>query len=726
MGCSLLGSCGRHEASRELVDAPVWVATPASLLYCRVPEQVSGTDMRYLELAWQRSDAFVVDEADRVQIQWDQAFSPSQTLAGPGADAWLDEVRPMFERHMRSTRGQHLFSEPVRDWSIEIASAGMLVARLRSLLAEHAHVREWLGEGYFNEWRLSVRLASDISRRAPDPPCDSPAAGGPAQEVWTFDEDCRKRWLEIFTAWMRDPGARYDGDDPEIAVLRDLSARGYQSPAAVTVELRDWLCSRRDIVPVSERWLERLAVRFQVTMIVALLAQKLALLTRACWEVENETGLEAMSSSLVHRPPAEYLPLVPESPMGNLLGFQYREADSDGGSDRIGTLSFFRCSGIGRWLLVNLPHLYADSPGLAPGPACLLLSATSWAGNSPRYDVQVPVSGILGSRRGDLVPLDERIRMHYLPVKAVSPAGTTYAVRVSGLQGGARMEALNELLAGLCRARSAMRGPRPSVLEEIRDGLDPGRQRVLLLVGSYKEAEEVLRALLRMRPEWAEQILQMVPDDDSGTHHWSAGTIARGRVHAMSSYEGAWILIAPQLAIERGHNILNDRHIAALGAAFYLVRPHLHPEDLNYHVQSMNRWAVGEIAQQMPSAGPDTTLGERAAMFRTLARRRWMDLLEEGLRYALTDSGSLERRAMDWTNIAPLNQIVGRMLRGGATAQVYFCDAAFDPVSPDSALVGMYQAIDEALTGPDRAIAGPLYRPLHHSLKALVEKHRAL
>lgn len=39
-------------------------------------------------------------------------------------------------------------------------------------------------------------------------------------------------------------------------------------------------------------------------------------------------------------------------------------------------------------------------------------------------------------------------------------------------------------------------------------------------------------------------------------------------------------------AIERGHNILNDDHVAALGSALYLVRPHLHPEDLSYHIQS--------------------------------------------------------------------------------------------------------------------------------------------
>jgi hypothetical protein len=728
VGCSLLPVCGRHEAARELVDATVWVATPASLMHCRVPEQLSQHDMRYLELAWQRSDAFVVDEADRVQIQWDQAFSPSQSLAGPGEDAWLDEVRPLFERHMRHTRGQHLFSEPVRDWSVDISTAGLLVTHLRSLLAEHAHVREWLSQGYFNELRLAMRLASEIARR-PRPLAEGEAKRRGQPAMWDSDEECRKRWMNVFVEWLDAPAGRYLGADASCGFLRDLTARGYQPPGLVTQDLVEWLRGQDDVVLSGDQALERLAVRFQVTMIVALLAEKLALLTRACWEVEMETGLEAMGSSLVHRPPAEYLPLVPESPMGNLLGFQYRE--SEGAAEQIGTLSFFRCSGIGRWLLLNLPHLYRETHSGAggdadAGPACLLLSATSWAGNSPRYDVQVPVAGILASRTGDKVPLHERIVLDYLPVKAQASSGAAYMVRVSGQQGPERMEALRELLAGLCGRRLGLRGPRKSRLEEIRDSLPEGRQRVLLLVGSYREAEEVLRHLIRMRPEWADQILQMVPDDDSGSHHWSGQTIARGNVHAMAKQQDAWILIAPQLAIERGHNILNDDHVAALGAAFYLVRPHLHPEDLSYHVQTMNRWAVQEIRGGVPSAGPETALGERAGMFRELGRRTWLDLLEASLRYALTDVGSAQRRAMDWTNIAPLNQIIGRMLRGGATARVYFCDAAFDPTRDDSTLVGMLDALDEALDGPYGAVAGPLYRPLRQSLHTLVRQHRAL
>jgi hypothetical protein len=711
--CPLFASCGRHEASRALVDASIWVATAPSLLHCRVPNQLSGKAMRYLELAWRRSDGFIIDEADRVQIQWDQAFSPSQALAGPGRDAWLDEVQPLFGRHIRQTQGQHLGASAVRDWSIELHSATMLVGRLRVLLGEHAHIREWLRDGYFNEWQLGIRLATETARR----PVPKPA---PGRLPWTTDEDCRARWVDSFRIWIHKPAARYAGSDERVAFLCSLTARGYDNPTDVTDDIRAWLSSLPD-VQVSGQQLDRLAVRFQVTMVIALLARTLEQLTRGCWEVENETGIESMSTSLVHKPPLEYVPLVPDAPMGNLLGFQYREYDSLQ-PGQLGSLSFFRCAGIGRWLLLNLPRLYQESP-TDRGPAALLLSATSWAGTSPRYDVQVPVAAVLTSKVAAAVPVADRIILEYLPTKITDERGNEHEVRVSGQTGEHRAAALRAILTELSKARPGLRGPRPSLLEEIRDLLPDGRRRLLLLVGSYQEGEEALSELIRARPEWRDQILRMVPDDDTVTHHWS--TISRGNIHTLSSHEDVWILIAPQLAIERGHNILNDQHVAALGAAFYLVRPHLHPEDLSYHVQSMNRWAVEEIRNGLPSAGPATaTTGDRARMFRRLADRMWMDRLEESLQYSVTRPDSAERRAMDWTNIPPLNQVIGRMLRGGATARVYFCDAAFAPAAGNSPLLGMYRAIDDALHGPDMHIADALYRPLHSSLHTLLEKYR--
>lgn len=251
-----------------------------------------------------------------MQIQLDQAFSPAQTLAGPGKDAYLDEVRPLFETHSRATHGRHLtISSTVRDWSISLNSAGMLVARLRALLGEHRHVREWLRKEYFNEWRLGVALATEISLRPPD--------GAPVEadrRHWQRDESVYEQWWATLRAWLLDAAGPYDGDDRRVSALRALSARGYDDTGKITNRLVDWLQDQPDVILDGGEPLRRLAVRFQVAMVTALLAQQLAHLTRYSWEVESETGAEGMSSSLVHRPPAESLAARPGEPDGQPAG----------------------------------------------------------------------------------------------------------------------------------------------------------------------------------------------------------------------------------------------------------------------------------------------------------------------------------------------------------------------------------------------------------------------
>ena len=46
------------------------------------------------------------------------------------------------------------------------------------------------------------------------------------------------------------------------------------------------------------------------------------------------------------------------------------------------------------------------------------------------------------------------------------------------------------------------------------------------------------------------------------------------------------------MALERGHNILNDKRIAAFGAAVFLSRPMPVPDDWQTTVQQLNNWVL--------------------------------------------------------------------------------------------------------------------------------------
>ncbi|GAA3422522.1 hypothetical protein [Streptosporangium vulgare] len=91
-GCPIWSACPRHSAARELVDALIWVANPASLVQSPVPNHLNEERLRYLELACLRSDIMIVDEADRVQMQLDTMFAPSATLVTRGPESWLDKL----------------------------------------------------------------------------------------------------------------------------------------------------------------------------------------------------------------------------------------------------------------------------------------------------------------------------------------------------------------------------------------------------------------------------------------------------------------------------------------------------------------------------------------------------------------------------------------------------------------------------------------------------------
>jgi hypothetical protein len=203
-------------------------------------------------------------------------------------------------------------------------------------------------------------------------------------------------------------------------------------------------------------------------------------------------------------------------------------------------------------------------------------------------------------------------------------------------------------------------------------------------VGNYDEAKIARETLENLRPDWRGQVSNLVRDDEALESEWvgSEHSLPRGLVHQLADTE-AWILIAPLLAIERGHNILNEQHQAALGAAYFLVRPHPRPDDIGFAIQSINRWAVKHCRNPKEWSEGDApepptdqySLTELGMQFRQNAYRRWRYLLNLPLIYSTLPDR--EREAVTWNELVTIWQVIGRLIRGGSPARVYFCDAAF-------------------------------------------------
>ncbi len=320
--------------------------------------------------------------------------------------------------------------------------------------------------------------------------------------------------------------------------------------------------------------------KLQFTLLIYSLSQTLQRVLGRFSLVDNvlKTGMDA--SSLLNKPPLDFDPVIPISPQGNVLGYQYRN----------NSLRFFKCKGIGRWIALHFHELY-ENEGIV-GSNVLLMSGTSWADASPGFHLQVPVNGILKPNE-KIVENIVKGSQFFLKTFYYSNNNQEKIV-ISGLQGQARISALQELIKQLAQPSGLIN---LSPLEVERDSLPEDRKRILLLTGSYSEAELVKEFLVKeVRPDWKGQVVRLVPDNTEESEINSEfESVRRGNVEDFSKMNQAWILVAPLLALERGHNILNEFDQAAIGTCYFLVRIHPTPDDLNLCVQMLNRWTIDKL-----------------------------------------------------------------------------------------------------------------------------------
>lgn len=711
--CPIYSACPFHQVQRDLVKAAIWIATPASLVYTRVASQINSEMMRFAELVYLRSDLVIIDEADQVQVQLDHLFSPNQKLFGRGGDGWFSQVQQPVVRQLNLEGRGQLVDPDVDSWCKAHDIAQIATSRIYALiLSQKPALQEWSDRGeYFTDWLILDNLALALSG---------------AQSNSRDNHPGYHRLMRLFENYLNDPlGDQSNHPLSELTRQLIVSTDG----DVLQQRLREWINQNKEPSHIlTEKELDNAVVKLEFALLVAAVQERLNPMLRDWKLVEEPLKLEGESSLLFHTPPRDYEAVIPASPMGNLLAFQYVRSSDNGPGD----LRFFKCLGVGRWLLLHLHKLFA-SDGIV-GPHVLLLSGTSWAGKAPGYHVQVPVAGILRSPDEELRAIEEsdfRFDPQYYDEQALQP------INVSGAIGHERDIALKELLYKLAQP-GGLGGP--SLLEVERDDLPEGRQRILLLVGSYEQAKQAQECLEYLRPEWRDQILRLVCDDDEFESDWrgSERSIQRGLVDKFAR-TGAWILIAPLMAIERGHNILNQDYKAAFGAAYFLVRPHPRPDDISYAIHSINRWAVDHY-QDIPwltsqCEDGSLTLNTIGNAFRNGAYRRWRYLLHLPMIYStLPDK---EREAVTWNQLVSIWQVIGRLIRGGSPARVIFCDAAFarrtayqdrqgDQAST-SLLVSIQQVLrpyflpetNAKITDRDKALVQALYGPFYQAIEQM-------
>ncbi|MFE4358409.1 hypothetical protein [Kitasatospora sp. NPDC056800] len=786
LACPLWSGCPRHHGARELVGATVWVATIASLVDSKVPHPQNHERIRYLELACRRSDLVIVDEADRVQMQLDGMFAPAIPLIAdrPDSRSFLYDVNQHRLRELAGAGQIQLSNRDVENWSAAVNTTQTAADRLVAMLVSNHGLRTWVRIGYFSAWTLQLRL---MEERYPLPEDREGTSTKHAEQAEEHPHRQPRRALtEILDAFRDNPFGDRRPPTPEgeqlTSLLGELLHTTYREntrtrlkevlcqlfdldrllePSAAGRDLYEQLRrrangepdrdgantdtglgparrKRKDRLPANpQEWLELLLTRFEFTLLLSALEPRLALVN-AMWP--RVAAALNLGFNEMYRRPLDYGPMVPEAPMGNVIGFQFLMEGPDPGGVRSGELRFFRCSGVGRELLRAMPDLpTVDS---RPGTNVLLMSGSSWAGRSSRYHVQVPIGVIIEPDPRELDRIAEQSRFRFEFIREVCGCRsrcrcepTNEALRLSGEPLDQRAEVLRRMVTVLGRNDHG-----PSRLQEELELLPENRRHVLLLVGSYEEAAVVADTLHTLNRRWKNRVRRLASDDDPDTGSWAeddenhAPVLRRGDVEALSSTR-AEILVAPLLAVERGHNILDlaQRH-AAIGSVYFLARPNPRPDDLALAVHAINDWIVRAVegAEFDDWVRSESTLGRGARKVRDQARSRWYAVLARSLAWSrLTDDDRLQ---VTWDLLVLIWQVIGRSVRGAVPTRVAFVDAAFAPNlaiggssdERDTARTSLLHSIHAVLKpyfiagavvpAPDRHIVQALYRPMWTAL----------
>ncbi|MFD3520233.1 hypothetical protein [Streptomyces sp. NPDC058653] len=756
VSCPLWSVCPRHHGSRALVGASIWVATAPGLIDSSPPRPQNGERVRYFELACRRSDLMIVDEADRVQMNLDRTFAPAVLLACDEERGFIDVLTRHKIRELAASGRTQLSDRDVENFSAALNTAGTATDRLYAMLVSQPKLRTWVRVGYFSAWTLQLGLLDERYPLPDDGDADDP------------NRAPREALGELFDAFRDNPF----GDRPRrpeenfahlTALLNELLHTGNPEStrrSLTTVmdqvfhldesymagrqreydnDLAAWQRKKQELQRKSagsgrerktppppqspKEWREELARRFEFTLLLSALEPRLAMINAMWPRVEASLSL---GFNEMYRRPRDYGPLVPEAPMGNVIGFQFRVEGEDKGGIRSGELTFFRCSGVGRELLREAPHL-ASVDG-RPGAHLLLMSGSSWAAKSSRYHVAVPV-GVIIEPPGEVterIAAKSSMRFEFLD-------DGDEMMRISGSDIDERPEKLRRIATWLGAGMEEVEDGGP--LERELLSLPKDRDQILLLVGSYQEARLVADTLHGLNDRWRDRVLCLISDDeeiDEEDRAASAGrarTLRRGDVEHLKDLEGD-ILVAPLLAVERGHNILNDDAEAAIGTVYFLARPNPHPEDLSLAVNAINDWIVrmrdnGRFAAWIRGG---STIEAGAEEFRRQARSRWYQLLQRPLAWSRLGS---DREQVTWDMLVLMWQVIGRLVRGGVPARVVFVDTAFAPnraarpSRPDTETSSLLHSVfavldpyfaDDSKPADERFMVRALYEPLWRML----------
>ena len=376
---------------------------------------------------------------------------------------------------------------------------------------------------------------------------------------------------------------------------------------------------------------------------------------------------------------------LPSALCGNLFGLKKTDEED---------IILFRQFAFGRSLMKDLPYLRTDQHGNPAGPHVILLSGSSWAEGSYEYHVNRPVNYILEA------DAEKRV---FLEKTRFFESG--FLERISG--------------AGDDQRVAQLRAATQKAVDLIISEYERKAGKILLVVNSYAQALEVQQTLetaLR-KANCSAHTCRMIADAINAPS--GEDTVRRGEVSRFAQMN-ADILIAPAMAIERGHNIVDEYGHSALSAVFFMVRPMAVPDDIQQKGSKLNGLVESHCKRE-----PQESLFAYNARIRQFAARQW-NKMSKTKAFGIAELSEDERKDVVATLFVLILQIFGRLARvtdvSRPAPHVYFIDGAFrrhpEKAEDFDCLSELGQYLEELMTQKESAeIAKTLYAPFYQAYR---------
>lgn len=725
--CPLAAACGRQRSSRRLADAAalVHIGHVISTEVVASPH-FHAERMREFEMLARTSDLVIIDEVDGAQAALDQKGFAELDLFG-SSDSYesilLDDV---FDP-VASGRG-FAVSNSIENYTL----ASNRFMRLNRGLRAHLLERMVEEGGVLSRYKDAFVTGNSIlAGMYLDPEVDE-------EEHGSARFDLIRRLFEQLVRSVLTSGVGGDGED-ELSdldlerVARDLGVEHAALVAAAT-HFRDALFAllnarlverfaeyydrmqeaffgilppRSELDPQEARILFRFLV--EVTTVVL---QFLALVPAQYAMIAEGVHTERVFGQGVSLDMRRHLP---ESLIGRLSGIRFSYETDERGKRKL-SLQYLSFAGVPRLLLYHLSKMLTED-GIE-GPAVLLASATSYLQPSPSYHVSVRPNYVL-RREGEREAWRDSVYA-FRPVRDPDRPGEFVKVSGAGTERD-RNHALQLL------TDQWFGGTDPYVRQLREDQFDPGR-RTGIVVNSYEQVR-LMKAHLKRTSSSAHRVIGVTSDIAKIPLQERAEWLSASQVEMLGTRDDWDAIVFPMKAIGRGVNIVfpdGERvRDAVLGSVAFFVRPHPTADSLAF---------TGGLAGQLALQFDQRSIPPGADIPRLA--REWRGARDD----ALESLRRLLRRPQQMSRLGPmirpfvadgmvdLLQTIGRAMRNGCKARVFFVDASFAMNSTQnrrdsqrsSMIVAMRDVLQELLSSADpveREIYRLLYEPFLHPLR---------